>query len=123
MMEQLLQLGFRESHVRLALESTYNNMDRTLEFLIQMHHSENDLRALHDRIQISSANQNVPTTSSGINTLYKQFLDKLKNEIESLQAYKRFREDTTINSEYDYLDLPLVHEEQFLQEYKNLLEQ
>lgn len=121
MLIQLKGLGFHESEVQLALESTGNNMESALEFLAQTQNNETDLRALIERLQNSDFFSG-PSTSSGANTLSNNFIQKLEKEIESLQAYRRFQEDTTIN-EYDYLDLPLFHEEQILQEYKNLFEQ
>ncbi|XP_061396692.1 NEDD8 ultimate buster 1 [Musca vetustissima] len=129
---QLQQLGFTEDMARVALETTQNSLDKAIEFLIKTHGSETELLTAMERISTSAAaaasdmvaNQDNegPSTSSGVTSLVTKALDKAQKEIESLKAYKRFTEEMPDN-EHDYLDLPLVQEEQILVEYKRLLEQ
>lgn len=129
---QLQQLGFSEEMARVALETTQNSLDKAIEFLIKTHGSETELLSAMERISTSAAaaasaivaNQDNegPSTSSGVSSLVSKTLEKAQKEMESLKAYKRFTEEMPDN-EHDYLDLPLVQEEQILAEYKRLLEQ
>lgn len=129
---QLQQLGFSEEMARVALETTQNSLDKAIEFLIKTHGSETELLSAMERISTSAAaaasaivaNQDNegPSTSSGVSSLVSKTLEKAQKQMESLKAYKRFTEEMPDN-EHDYLDLPLVQEEQILAEYKRLLEQ
>ncbi|KNC33992.1 hypothetical protein FF38_10190 [Lucilia cuprina] len=127
-LSQLKQLGFNEEMARVALETTENSLDNAMEFLMKMYGNETELVAAMDRMTAAAASAvaNVdyggPSTSSGASSLITKALDKAQKEMESLKAYNRFTEEITDN-EHDYLDLPLVQEEQFLAEYKRLLEQ
>ncbi|XP_067636364.1 NEDD8 ultimate buster 1 [Eurosta solidaginis] len=125
LMEQLKQLGFSEDLVRVALETSQNNMDKALDFLVKTFGSEEDLLQQMNRIAETAANltgMDGPSTSSGINSLVSMAMSKVNNEMESLKAFERFNEDITSN-EQDYLDLPLLQEEQILAEYKRFFEQ
>ncbi|EDW84976.1 uncharacterized protein Dwil_GK12848 [Drosophila willistoni] len=138
--EQLLnilhQLGFPMALVRIALETTQNDMKRSVEFLLKSQSDENQLLQVIDNMsQTLSGNpddqQQQPTSSSNARPfidisssklqLIETFLTMAKSELESYKAYTRFNEDLTMNDN-DYLDLPLIQEEQILIEYKNLLE-
>lgn len=127
-LSQLQQLGFSEEMARVALETTENSLDNAIEFLMKMYGNETELANAMDRITAAAAaaltndNYGGPSTSSGANSLVTKALDKAQKEMESLKAYDRFTEEMTDN-EQDYLDLPLVQEEQILAEYKRLLEQ
>lgn len=125
LLEQLKQLGFKEDMVRVALETTANNMEKALDFLVRIFGNEEELVKQMERISEVAkgiVSDDTPSTSSGISSLVNTALDKVKNEMESLKAYERFNEDLSSN-EQDYLDLPLVQEEQILAEYKRFLEQ
>ncbi|XP_014102311.1 NEDD8 ultimate buster 1 isoform X1 [Bactrocera oleae] len=126
LLEQLKQLGFNEDMVRVALETTSNNMENALDFLVKIFGNEEELVKQLERIteagKIVIAGDDTPSTSSGIGSLVNTALGKVKDEMESLKAYERFNEDLTSN-EQDYLDLPLLQEEQILAEYKRFLEQ
>ncbi|KAM7348693.1 NEDD8 ultimate buster 1 isoform 2-T2 [Cochliomyia hominivorax] len=125
---QLQQLGFSEDMARVALETTQNSLDSAIEFLVKMYGSETELMTAMERMieagntLAENANYGGPSTSSGGNTLITKALDVCKKEMDSLKAYERFTEEITDN-EQDYLDLPLIQEEQILAEYKRLLEQ
>ncbi|XP_065364111.1 NEDD8 ultimate buster 1-like [Calliphora vicina] len=127
-LSQLKQLGFNEEMARMALETTENSLDNAIEFLMKLYGNETELVAAMDRMTavaasvVANDNYGGPSTSSGANSLITKALDKAQKEMESLKAYNRFTEEITDN-EQDYLDLPLVQEEQFLAEYKRLLEQ
>ncbi|XP_075156008.1 NEDD8 ultimate buster 1 [Haematobia irritans] len=127
-LSQLQQLGFTEDLARVALETTQNSLDKAIEFLIKTHGSETELMAAMEKMAnvaasaITSSQFDGPSTSSGVNGLVTKALDKAHKEMESLKAYKRFTEEMPDN-EHDYLDLPLIQEEQILAEYKRLLEQ
>lgn len=111
--------------VRVALETTANNMEKALDFLVRIFGNEEELVKQMERISEVAkgiVSDDTPSTSSGISSLVNTALDKVKNEMESLKAYERFNEDLSSN-EQDYLDLPLVQEEQILAEYKRFLEQ
>lgn len=112
--------------VRVALETTSNNMENALDFLVKIFGNEEELVKQLERIteagKIVIAGDDTPSTSSGIGSLVNTALGKVKDEMESLKAYERFNEDLTSN-EQDYLDLPLLQEEQILAEYKRFLEQ
>ncbi|XP_011187901.2 NEDD8 ultimate buster 1 [Zeugodacus cucurbitae] len=125
LLEQLKQLGFNEDMVRVALETNKNNVDKALDFLVKIFGNEEELLKQMERISEVAkvvVGDDTPTTSSGITSLVSSALGKVKNEMESLKAYERFNEDLTTN-EQDYLDLPLLQEEQILAEYKRFLEQ
>ncbi|XP_068156814.1 NEDD8 ultimate buster 1 [Drosophila tropicalis] len=137
--EQLLnilhQLGFPIPLVRVALETTQNDMKRAVEFLLKSQSNENQiLKIIETMAQTLSGNlndQQQPTSSSNARPyidlssskmqMIETFLTMAKSELESYKAYKRFNEDVTMNDN-DYLDLPLIQEEQILIEYKHLLE-
>ena len=127
-LSQLQQLGFDEEIARLALETSENSLDSAIEFLMKLHGNEEELESLMTRMMelaTSTADNNDyggPSTSSGADSLLTKALDQAKKEMESLKAYDRFTQELT-NTEQDYLDLPLVQEEQILAEYKRLLEQ
>uniref|UniRef100_A0A1I8NVK4 UBA domain-containing protein n=1 Tax=Stomoxys calcitrans TaxID=35570 RepID=A0A1I8NVK4_STOCA len=127
-LSQLQQLGFTEDLARVALETTQNSLDKAIDFLIKTHGSETELMAAMERMTnaavatVASDQYEGPSTSSGVNTLVTKALGKAQKEMESLKAYQRFTEEMPDN-ENDYLDLPLVQEEQILAEYKRLLEQ
>lgn len=127
-LSQLKQLGFSEEMARAALETTQNSLDKAIEFLMKTHGSETELMETMERMTatasaiITNNDYEGPSTSSGVNTLVTKALDKAHKEMESLKAYKRFTEEMPDN-EHDYLDLPLIQEEQILTEYKRLLEQ
>uniref|UniRef100_A0A1A9WA10 UBA domain-containing protein n=1 Tax=Glossina brevipalpis TaxID=37001 RepID=A0A1A9WA10_9MUSC len=120
LMQQLQQLGFSESYVRIALETTRNNLERAIDFLIKMYTDEEDLAKFVERMTTIAAEQGAPSTSTGLNSLAQRIAQRAMNEIESLNAYNRFKQDF-IDNEMDYLDLPLIQEEQILEEYKHLL--
>ncbi|XP_036318039.1 NEDD8 ultimate buster 1-like [Rhagoletis pomonella] len=125
LLEQLKQLGFNENMVRVALETTENNPEKALDFLVKIFGSEEELRKQISHIAKAAKEilaDDTPSTSSGNNSLASTALDKMKNEMESYEAYERFNQDLTSN-EQDYLDLPLQQEEQILAEYKRFLEQ
>lgn len=127
-LSQLKQLGFNEEMARVALETTQNSLESSIEFLMKLYGNETELMAAMDRMTAAAAsvvtNENYggPSTSSGANSLITKALDKAEKEMESLKAYNRFTEEIT-DTEQDYLDLPLAQEEQILAEYKRLLEQ
>ncbi|XP_053947894.1 NEDD8 ultimate buster 1-like [Anastrepha ludens] len=124
-LEQLKELGFNEEIVRVALETTQNDPGKALDFLVKIFGNEEDLLKQISRIAEATkeiVGDDTPSTSSGLSSLASTAMDKVKNEIESLRAYERFNEDLTSNGQ-DYLDLPLLQEEQILAEYKRFLEQ
>ncbi|KAL9882660.1 NEDD8 ultimate buster 1 [Glossina fuscipes fuscipes] len=120
LMEQLQQLGFSESRVRIALEATRNNLESAIDFLVKMYTDEKDLSMFIERMTAVATDQGAPSTSTGLNSLAQQIVEKAAKEIESLNAYNRFKQDFIAN-DFDYLDLPLIQEEQILAEYKHLL--
>lgn len=110
---------------RVALETTQNSLDKAMEFLMKVFGDETELKCLMERLTASaSATENLegPSTSTGGNSLITKALEKAEKEVESLKAYDRFTMEIADN-EQDYLDLPLIQEEQILAEYKRLLMQ
>lgn len=127
----LLQLGFKEPAARAALESAENNLEQATDFLLKAIQSEEELLQTVERVtQLASGgmfnldgastSQAADVTPSGF--LIDAVLQKAKAEMEAYQAFKRLNADLT-HSDQDYLDLPLLQEEQLLAEYRNLLEQ
>uniref|UniRef100_A0A1B0A0W3 UBA domain-containing protein n=1 Tax=Glossina pallidipes TaxID=7398 RepID=A0A1B0A0W3_GLOPL len=116
LMQQLQQLGFSESRVRVALETTRNNLESAIDFLVKMYTDEEDLSKFIERITTVATDQGAPSTSTGLNNLAQQIVEKATKEIESLNAYNRFKQDFIAN-DLDYLDLPLIQEEQILAEF------
>lgn len=110
------------------METSENSLDAAIEFLMKLHGNEGELETVMNRMlelsNSSAGNSDYggPSTSSGAGSVLKKALDQAKREMESLKAYNRFTQELT-NTEQDYLDLPLVQEEQVLAEYKRLLEQ
>ncbi|XP_004523948.1 NEDD8 ultimate buster 1 [Ceratitis capitata] len=120
---QLKTLGFNEEMVRVALEANANNLEKSLDFLVKASGNEEELAEQMQRMVEAASNvvdDNAPSTSSGASALVQTALKKFKQEMKFLNAYKRFNEDLT-NNDDDYLDLPLVQEEQILAEYKRFL--
>ncbi|KAM8720018.1 hypothetical protein ACLKA7_006128 [Drosophila subpalustris] len=123
----LLQLGFLEPAARAALESTRNNLTQATDFLLKAIQSEEELLATVERVtKLATMDiDGMASTSQGAGpapALIDTVLQKAKAEIDAYQAYKRLHADLSGN-EQDYLDLPLLQEEQLLAEYRNLLEQ
>ncbi|ALC44710.1 CG5111 [Drosophila busckii] len=125
----LLQLGFPEAVARAALESTHNSLEQATDFLLKSLQSEEELMETVERIiQLASGGEAAASTSQGtalaggMSPLMDLVLQKAKSELTAYQAYKRLHADLTHN-EHEYLDLPLVREEQLLLEYRKLLEQ
>lgn len=125
----LLQLGFTEPAARAALESAQNNLEQATDFLLKAIQSEEELLQTVERVtQLatdgigSDAASTSQAAISPTGSLIDAVLQKAKAEMEAYQAYKRLHADLT-HSDQDYLDLPLLQEEQLLAEYRNLLEQ
>ncbi|KAH8273385.1 hypothetical protein KR018_006519 [Drosophila ironensis] len=126
-LSHLLQLGFDEPAVRAALESTSNNVERAIECLLRAFDNEKELNETVERISKLASQEDGPSTSKSSGSLppspiVKKVLRQAKTEIEAMKAYERFNSDLS-QSDQDYLDLPLVQEEQLLAEYRALLEQ
>lgn len=127
-LKHLLRLGFEEPAVRAALESTDNNVERAIEFLLRAFQTEEELQETMDKIQKLSHNEDGPSTSSSSSSsplsspIMNSVLRQAQVEIDAMKAYQRFNSDINQNDQ-DYLDLPLVQEEQLLAEYRYLLEQ
>lgn len=129
MLRQLLSLGFPEPTARAALETTRNDFDRSIDFILKSLNNENELLNVvknmnnlitqHDSRTATSSSSPLPRTPEML-ALIESVLHKTEHEMESFNAYKRFNEDLTDNDQ-DYLDLPLEQEEQILIEYKRLL--
>ncbi|XP_034490624.1 NEDD8 ultimate buster 1-like [Drosophila innubila] len=123
----LLQLGFLEPAARAALESTRNNLTQATDFLLKAIQSEEELLQTVERVTklATTGTDGMASTSQGAvppASLIDTVLQKAKAEIDAYQAYKRLHADLSGNDQ-DYLDLPLLQEEQLLAEYRNLLEQ
>ncbi|KAH8344627.1 hypothetical protein KR067_001670 [Drosophila pandora] len=127
-LKHLLRLGFDEPAVRAALESTDNNVERAIEFLLRAFQTEEELQETMDKISKLSHNEDGPSTSSSSSSsplsspIINSVLRQAQVEIDAIKAYQRFNSDINQNDQ-DYLDLPLVQEEQLLAEYRCLLEQ
>ncbi|XP_034486358.1 NEDD8 ultimate buster 1 [Drosophila innubila] len=137
MLYTLRELGFKLSSARAALETTQNDMDRAVDFLLKSLPNERELNTLieymsqlssqtADLASTSTSNQSsrsetLPAVTTSKLALVQSILTKAKIEIESYSAYKRFNEDLPENDQ-DYLDLTLEQEEQVLNEYMSLLE-
>ncbi|KAI9582644.1 NEDD8 ultimate buster 1-like [Glossina fuscipes] len=120
LMQQLLQLGFDESHVRMALQISLNNLENAIDILIKYHTDCEDINSFIKRMTAIANEENIPSTSNGLISLAGKVAKKATREIESLNAFMRFKEGLTDN-ELDYMDLPLAQEEQILEQYKHLL--
>uniref|UniRef100_A0A1A9ZNF3 UBA domain-containing protein n=1 Tax=Glossina pallidipes TaxID=7398 RepID=A0A1A9ZNF3_GLOPL len=119
-MQQLLQLGFEESHVRIALQMSPNNLENAIDILIKYHTDCEDLSSFVKRMTAIANEENIPSTSNGLTSLAEKIAKKATKEIESLNAFVRFKEELSDN-ELDYLDLSLAQEEQILEQYKLLI--
>ncbi|XP_055845263.1 NEDD8 ultimate buster 1 [Episyrphus balteatus] len=121
--DELKKMGFDEKTVRLALESTMNNSEKAMEFLLKTFENQNELSATIQQLVNATSGASTSTGAvSGESSIVGKFLKKAQREIDSMSAYNRFNEDISPN-ENEYLDLPLVQEEQILAEYKRFLEQ
>lgn len=128
LLNEFMKMGFDEQTVRLALESSHNDSEKAINFLLKTFDNHDDINAKIQELVNSNSNSNTePSTSSGAAfdggdaTVLSKFLKKAHEEIDSMSAYNRFSEDVSSNDD-DYLDLPLLQEEQFLAEYKRFLE-
>lgn len=111
----------------MALETNQNILDNAIDFLIKLNGSESELLSTMERMteaagKLTSSDFNGPSTSTGVNSIMQTALAKAQKEMESLRAYERFADEMPDN-EHDYLDLPLVHEEQLLAQYKRYLQE
>ncbi|XP_037937514.1 NEDD8 ultimate buster 1 [Teleopsis dalmanni] len=120
LLDELKKLGFDEQLANIALQTTGNNIDKAADYLIRMLNDENQLKSMMEKVSQALNAADGPSTSSGINSLASDLIQKAQLELESLTAYRRFHVDIT-DTENDYLDLPLLQEEQILTEYRNLL--
>ncbi|KAH8312406.1 hypothetical protein KR044_010595 [Drosophila immigrans] len=134
MLFTLRELGFKLPMARAALETTRNDMDRTIDFLLKSLPNEqelNSLIALMNRLGSTidgtapastsgQSNSPIPAVTPSKLTLIQSILTKASSELESYNAYKRFHEDLPDN-EQDYLDMTLEQEEQIINEYNRLL--
>lgn len=127
----LLQLGFKEPAARAALESAENKLERAMDFLLKAIQSEEELLQTVERvtelakggaIELNGASTSQAAEGAPSSFLIDAVLQKAKAELEAYQAFKRLNADLT-STDQDYLDLPLLQEEQLLAEYRNLLEQ
>ncbi|KAH8304916.1 hypothetical protein KR018_004642 [Drosophila ironensis] len=131
----LQQLGFEITEVRTALQSTNNDLKKAVELLVRSFPS---MEGLHQMVAVmgrlldehapsgsnrpasnaTPPNFNVSAESLGI---IKSVLSQAKREVESYSAFKRFNKHLD-GGNSDHLDLPLIQEEQILNEYRSLLE-
>ncbi|XP_017125496.1 NEDD8 ultimate buster 1 isoform X1 [Drosophila elegans] len=126
----LLQLGFNEDNVRVALETTSNDIERAIECLLRAFQNEDELKQTMDRVSrmVDSKGQDLdgPSTSNAQAAPPLAIIDAVlkhaRSEIETYKAYERFNADLSQN-DMDYLDLPLVQEEKILAEYLKMLQQ
>ncbi|TDG47533.1 hypothetical protein AWZ03_005972 [Drosophila navojoa] len=139
MLFTLRELGFKLTAARAALETTRNNLDKAIDFLLKSFATEQELNSVIEHMttltaqgaatdESASASPSTSTSAARLTALtpsklalVKSVLSKAQTEIESYSAYKRFNEDIP-DVDQDYLDLPLEQEEQILNEYRLLLE-
>ncbi|XP_022208665.1 NEDD8 ultimate buster 1 [Drosophila obscura] len=124
-MAALQQLGFDDATIRAALECTGNDVERSIEFLLQALQSEEKLKeTLELATKLANDGGDRPSTSSQAqnSSIIDFVMAKARDELESLKAYERFNSDIN-QTDQDHLDLPLIREEQLLCEYRRLLEQ
>lgn len=137
MLYTLSELGFKLPSARAALETTQNDMDRAVDFLLKSLANEQELTILIEYMSklysqtgdvastsassTEEASGTLPSVTSSKLDLVKSILSKARTEVESYSAYKRFNEDLPENDQ-EYLDLTLEQEEQILNDYKRLLE-
>ncbi|KAH8382832.1 hypothetical protein KR009_005504 [Drosophila setifemur] len=135
LLSTLQQLGFHLPSARAALETTNNDFKKSVEFLLKSFASETELmglisamtKLLEDHAPSGSNRTSANSSSPFLNlsgsklALIETVLNQAKTEMKSYVAFERFNGDLSGNSS-DYLDLPLVQEEQILSEYRQLLE-
>ncbi|KAH8330614.1 hypothetical protein KR067_005656 [Drosophila pandora] len=135
LLSTLQQLGFDLPSARAALETTSNDFKKSVEFLLKSFSNEEELLRVISAMtklleEYAPSGSNRPSTNSSIPvvnlsndmlSLIQSVLGKAKLEMESYTAFKRFHEDLSGNH-LEYLDLPLIQEEQILSEYRHLLE-
>ncbi|KAI8044637.1 NEDD8 ultimate buster 1 [Drosophila gunungcola] len=135
LLSTLLQLGFQAPSARAALETTENNFRKSVEFLLKSFVNEAELLAVVEAMtklledhgpsgsNRATTNSSTPILNLSVSKLnfIESALGMAKSEMESYNAFKRFNENLSENSS-NYLDLPLVQEEQILNEYRRLLE-
>lgn len=102
----MTELGFNEEVASTALRNSFNNFDEAVDFLLQLQGSGN----------LDALLQNLPSTSAG-RTVKKE----LNNFNDEHKAFERFAEDIS-KDEDSYLDLPLLQEENYINEYKTYLD-
>ncbi|KAH8420935.1 hypothetical protein KR222_010479, partial [Zaprionus bogoriensis] len=141
MLTILRDLGFKEPTARAALETTRNDMNNAIEFILKSLANERELVSVIEHMSLLTTQSDNHATSSGVQqqqtpqqtsqqmpqrlpeltpstlALIQSVLNKAETEMESFSAYKRFNEDLPDNDQ-DYLDLPLEQEEQILLEYR-----
>ncbi|SPP83553.1 NEDD8 ultimate buster 1 [Drosophila guanche] len=116
----LQQLGFSLARARVALETTENNLEAAIQFLLKML-SEEVLRSIIEAMTRLLEDQAASGSQTAPPALVQTVIEQAKSKLESYTAIQRFKAELKGNAMM-YLDLPLKQEEQILMEYKNLLD-
>lgn len=125
--DEITKMGFDKEIVKIALQSVdEQTVDRIVEVLVKMQQdgSYNDSVAT----LLASGLDNVATACSSTQLLGNTNIEAVKENIqkhiskhvETKEAFDRFSDDVATD-ENEYLDLPLVQEEEILLEYKRFL--
>ncbi|BFF90170.1 NEDD8 ultimate buster 1 [Drosophila madeirensis] len=116
----LQQLGFTSATARTALETSENNLEAAIQFLLKML-SVKVLRSIIEAMTRLLEDHAASGSPCALPALAQTVLEQAKSKLESFTAFQRFKAEVNGNAMM-YLDLPLKQEEQILMEYKNLLE-
>lgn len=114
LIDQMVQMGFPEPVVRMALENAQENPQEALDFLLQMQ-GEGNIDELLKKLAAKKKKKSSTNVNDGASTSTDTRIE------ESDKAYDRFTEDLKHVDEA-YLDMPLLEEADLIIQYMRLLE-
>lgn len=111
-------MGFNEEIIKMALKASTNDMNRAVEMMLKMQ-NDGTYSALLSQL-IDNAVSGAPTTATSSTCISAALKKKADIQLKAMEAFARFSED--ISTEDDtHLDMPLVQEQEVLNEYKRYL--
>lgn len=130
LIQEITNMGFNVEIVRMALESVdERTVDRIVEVMLKMQRDgsyEESLATLMatttamDGQLLGACSSNQAQANNNLEAVKENIQKHIKKHAETKEAFDRFSEGVSKNDD-EYLDLPLVQEEQILLEYKKFL--
>lgn len=130
LIKEITNMGFNAEIVRIALQSVdERTVDRIVEVMLKMQNDgsyEESLATLLASTTATSMDAVGACSSShasanhNLETIRQNIQKHVAKHAETKEAFDRFSEGVSKNDD-EYLDLPLVQEEQILLEYKQFL--